>query len=115
MAKSKLVEESDDEGMVISGHAIVTLNVKVELHTDECDYGVPDICQHKHRVVLPDPCVGKSMNPDRFMSAGFAFGVELARIANHFRDAIADSAEIAAGFAREMRDWDKDHNVKGGK
>lgn len=107
---------SDEEGgMVISGHAIVTMSVKAEIHTDECDYGVADVCQHKHRVVLPDPCVGKALNPDRFLSAGFAFGVELARVANHFRDVFADADEIAAGFAREMQDWDKDHNRKGAK
>lgn len=105
----------EEEGMVISGYAVVTLSVKMEFVDDEDAYGVPEICQHRMRVILPDPHVGKARNPDRFLSAGCVFGSELGRIANHFRNAIADPDDIAKGFAREMQDWDSDHNKKGKK
>jgi len=110
--------DEDDEGVVISGFATLTIRVSLESVTDDDPYGVPDLCQHKHRVVIPDPHVGKGMNPDRALSAGYIFGMELARVANKFRDAVADDCDIAAGFAREMQDWDKDHGVtpkKGGE
>ena len=110
--------DEDDEGVVISGFATLTIRVSLESVTDDDPYGVPDLCQHKHRIVIPDPAVGKGMNPDRLWSAGHIFGMELARVANKFRDFIADHGDIAAGFAREMQDWDKDYGVtpkKGGE
>jgi hypothetical protein len=105
------MSDEDDAGVVISGYATLTIRVSLESVTDDDSYGVADLCQHKHRTVIPDPHVGKGINPDRFLSAGYIFGMELARVANKFRDAVADDCDIAAGFAREMQDWDKDHGV----
>ena len=114
MAKKKAKAGVDDEGgIVISGFGILTISVKLELHQDESDYPVPTVFQHRVTTVIPDPGVGRGMNPDRFMSAGQVFGHELGRIANHFRDGLADPDEMAIGFAREMQDWDKDHATGG--
>ena len=115
MAKKKAKVDVDDEGgIVISGFGILTISVKLELHQEESYYPVPTVLQHRVQTVIPDPAVGRGMNPDRFMSAGEIFGHELARVANHFREGLADHEEMAAGFAREMQDWEKDYG-NGGK
>lgn len=106
MAKKK---EDGGDGVVISGFGILTISVKLELHVDEDALGVPTVLQHKVQTVIPDPGVGKSHNPDRFMSAGEVFGADLGRVANHFREALANHEDMGKGFAREMQDWDKDH------
>lgn len=112
MAKKK---DDDEGGVVISGYGIVTISVKLELHMDDSYRDVPTTIQHRVRTYIPDPGVGKGMNPDRCMSAGQVFGHEIGRVANHFRDALADHEDMAAGFAREMQDWEKDRARKGGK
>ena len=114
MAKKKEAVDDDDGGIVISGFGILTISIKLELHQDEPLFDVPEVIQHKLRTVIPDPGVGISINPDRIMSAGCVFGHEIGRVANHFREALANHEDMAAGFAREMRDWETDHN-KGGK
>lgn len=103
-----------EEGVTVSGHAIATITIRLECLTDDDQYGVPDVHSFRLRTVIPDPHVTKAMNPDRFLSAGYVLGMDLARVANKFRDVIADDGEIAAGFAREMKDWEKDH-AKGGQ
>jgi hypothetical protein len=114
MAKKKAkVDVDDEDGIVISGFGILTISVKLELHQDESYYPVPTVLQHRVKTVIPDPGVGRSMNRDRFMSAGQVFGHELGRIANHFREGLADPGEMAIGFSREMQDWDKDHATGG--
>lgn len=109
MAKKENTDVDDEGGVVISGFGILTISVKLELHQDESLYDVPTVLQHKVRTTIPEPAVGKSINPDRFMSAGEVFGHELGRVANHFREALANHEDMAKGFAREMQDWDKDH------
>lgn len=89
----------------------VTISVSLSCGDDE--WGCPDECSHTLKTSIPDP-QGTKTQSGRMLSAGFVFGMDLARVANRFRDAIANPEEIAAGFAREMQDWDKDHN-KGGK
>jgi hypothetical protein len=102
-------EKEDEGGIDISGYAVLTVSVKMELHQYEGDWHQPTVVQHRLQTVIPDPAVGRGMNPDRFMSAGQVFGHELGRVANHFRDWLADHEEMADGFAREMRDWAVDH------
>lgn len=102
----------EDNEIVVSGYATLTVSVRLECVTDEDPYGVPELYAHRHRVVVPDPQVTKAMNPDRCLSAGYVLGMELARVANKFRDSLADTHEIADGFAREMREWDTDHGKR---
>lgn len=111
MAKKKKGEIDNDEGgITISGFGVLNIHVELESHTDDDELGVPDLASYKQRTVIRNPHVGKQMDTERYLSAGYVLGMELGRVANKFRDAIADSDEIAAGFAREMQDWDKDHN-----
>lgn len=112
MAKKKS-KADDDGGVVVSGFGILTISVKLELHSDEPLFDVPTILQHRVQTVIPDPAVGKRWNPDRCLSAGYVLGAELARVANHLREGVADGNEIADGFAREMQDWDSDHGKAG--
>ncbi len=112
MAKKK-AKADDEGGIVISGFGILTVNVTLDLHQDESAYGVPTILQHKVQTVVPSPAVGKGLS-DRYLSAGYVFGAELARVANHFREGLADHEDMADGFAREMSDWETDYG-KGGK
>lgn len=89
------------------------VTISVLLNFGDDDWGCPDEWLHTLKTSIPDP-QGTKNQSGRMLSAGFVFGMDLARVANRFRDALANPEEIAAGFAREMQDWDKDHG-KGGK
>ena len=115
MAKKKNEIDNDEGGVTISGFGVLNIHVELESHTDDDEFGVPDLASYKHRVVLRNPHICKSLDTERFLSAGYILGMELARVANKFRHAIADCDEIALGFAREMSDWDNDNNQKGKK
>lgn len=108
MTKKK-AKADDEGGIVLSGCGILTINIKLELHQDESLFGVPTILEHRVQTVIPDPAVGRGHKPERFMSAGQIFGQELGRIAHHFREGLADHKEMAAGFAREMQEWEMDY------
>ena len=101
--------DDEEDGLTVSGHAVATITIRLECLTDDDHYGVPDVHSFRLQTVVPDLHVTKSMNPERLLSAGYVLGMDLARVASKFRDVIADDGEIAAGFAREMQDWDKDH------
>ena len=107
MAKKKAKEEMVEILRPVAG--AVTISVTIDFGEDE--WGVPDSMSHTMRCVIPDPQGVKSQS-DRFLSAGFVFGCDLARVANALRVCIADANDIAAGFAREMQDWEKDYGRK---
>lgn len=86
------------------------VHISVSLNFGDDEWGCPDECAHTLKTSIPDP-QGTKQQSDRMLSAGFAFGMDLARVANRLRDHIANPEEIAAGFAREMQDWDKDHGA----
>lgn len=108
MAKNK---EPDDEMIEITRPAAGAMTVSVALDFDEDEWGCPDGCSHTLKTSIPDP-QGLKTQSGRLLSAGFVFGMHLARVANHFREAIANADEIADGFAREMQDWEKDYGRK---
>lgn len=104
MAKKK----KNEEVVEITRPAAGALTIAVVLDFDEDEWGCADGQSHTLKTSIPDP-QGTKHQSDRFMSAGFVFGMDLARVANKFRDVLANPEDIAAGFAREMQDWEKDY------
>jgi len=108
-----MAKKKDEEFVELTRPAAGAVTIAVSLNFGEDDWGCADERAYTLEGSIPDP-QGTKHETGRMLSAGFVFGMGLAMVANRLRDALANPEDIAAGFAREMQDWDKDHNKGGG-